>query len=225
VIEIRGLDFAYEPGGFRLSVPELGIETGEHVAFVGPSGCGKTSLVYLIAGILLPKAGSIAVDGLAIERLSDAARRAFRISRIGFVFQQFELLDYLPVLDNILLPNFVSPALPPPRAMRIQARDLAGRLGVGDKLRRFPQQLSHGERQRVAVCRALLNAPDIVIADEPTGNLDPAMAASIMDLIHAEARRREATLLTVTHDRALLAAFDRVLDLQSFSAGSGSSGA
>lgn len=218
MIEVRDLEFRYGRGDFSLAVPSLSVKSGERVALVGPSGCGKTSLVYLIAGILRPERGTIAVDGSPITGLGEAALRAYRITRIGFVFQQFELLDYLTVQDNILLPNLVNDALPGARTRRDEARALASSLGVGDKLGRRPAQLSQGEKQRVAICRALLNAPDIIIADEPTGNLDPDMSHRIMDLIHEQVTARGATLLMVTHDHTLLEPFDRVIDCRAFAA-------
>jgi len=216
VIEVRNLVFGYGRSEFSIEVPSLSVNSGERVALVGPSGCGKTSLVYLIAGILRPERGTITVDGDVITGLGEAALRTYRITRIGFVFQQFELLDYLTVRDNILLPNLVNKALPAARSRRDEARALASSLGVGDKLSRRPAQLSQGEKQRVAICRALLNQPDIVIADEPTGNLDPEMSHRIMELIHEQVTARGATLLMVTHDHTLLDPFDRVIDCRGF---------
>jgi putative ABC transport system ATP-binding protein len=221
LIEIRNLRFCYGKGGFGLEIPELRIMRGEKVAFIGPSGTGKTTLVYLIAGILTPQAGAISMDGVHTHRWSDQQRRDFRISRIGFVFQEFELLEYLTVRDNILLPYFLNATLRlTPEASRA-AGQLAASMNLADKLKRFPKTLSHGERQRVAICRALVASPELLIADEPTGNLDPRTAQTIMELLLREVKRRTATLLMVTHNHALLDWFDRVVNLDDFVNGGG----
>lgn len=218
MIEIAGLRFGYDEGGFVLSVPDLRIDRGEHVAFIGPSGSGKTTLVYLIAGILRAEAGSVRVGETELGELSDEARRAFRIARIGFVFQEFELLDYLSVRDNVLLAYHLNPALELTDEARDQALAVAESVGLGDKLRRFPRTLSQGERQRVALCRALATSPDLLIADEPTGNLDPSTARNILGVLLEQVRRKGATLLVVTHNHDLLRSFDRVVDMAEFAA-------
>jgi putative ABC transport system ATP-binding protein len=214
VIEVRDLAFAYGDGDFELRLADLRIGAGATAAFVGPSGCGKTTLVHLIAGILRPARGRIAVFGRDLGEMGEAERRRLRIQRIGLVFQQFELLDYLDVRDNILLANMINRALPPARRMRAVAEALASSLGLGGRLRHRPDQLAQGERQRVAICRALLNEPDILIADEPTGNLDPDTKGQIMDMIWQQVRARRCTFLMVTHDHALLEPFDRTLDFR-----------
>ncbi|MCH7643612.1 MAG: ABC transporter ATP-binding protein [Myxococcales bacterium] len=214
MIEIRDLDFRYGEGDFALRVPELVVERGERVALIGPSGSGKTTLLHLIAGIALPRAGRIATDGVALPDLDDAARREFRIRRIGLVFQEFELLEYLSVLDNILLPCRISPALPLNAAARERAVALAHGVGIGEKLDRMAERLSQGEKQRVAVCRALLVAPGLILADEPTGNLDPDNKERVLDILIERAQQSGATLITVTHDRDLLERFERVIDFR-----------
>jgi putative ABC transport system ATP-binding protein len=214
MIEIRNLDFRYGEGDFALRVPELVVERGERVALIGPSGSGKTTLLHLIAGIALPRAGRIATDGVALPDLDDAARREFRIRRIGLVFQEFELLEYLSVLDNILLPCRISPALPLDAAARERAVALAHGVGIGEKLDRMAERLSQGEKQRVAVCRALLVAPGLILADEPTGNLDPDNKERVLDILIERAQQSGATLITVTHDRDLLERFERVIDFR-----------
>jgi len=216
VIGIRSVKFSYASGEFHLSVPELDVARGEKVAVIGPSGSGKTTLLNLIAGISVPNDGSVIVDGVAVGALGDTQRRRFRITRIGFVFQDFELLDYLSVLDNVLHPYRISPALRLDRRVRARAAALAGRLGIGDKLRRHPGDLSHGEKQRVAICRALLPGPSVLLADEATGNLDPANKTRILDLLFDSVAEHGATLLAVTHDHDLLPRFDRVVDFRDF---------
>ena len=219
MIAIHDLRFGYGDNGFSLEVSSLRVARGEKVAFIGPSGSGKTTLVYLIAGILTPQAGSIAVAGTDLTRRSDGWLRDFRISRVGLVFQEFELLEYLSVGDNILLPYYVNATLQLTPQVHGTVAGLAASMGLGDKLRRYPKTLSHGERQRVAICRALTTAPEILIADEPTGNLDPRTADATVSLLLGAVQRRQMTLLMVTHNYTLLGAFDRVIDVQDFARG------
>lgn len=216
MIRICDLEFLYPQGDFTLHVPELTIEPGTRTAIIGPSGCGKTTLLGLIAGILMPVSGRVLIGDTDMTMLGDAARRAFRIRRIGLVFQEFELLEHLNVLDNILLPCRISPALRLDRAVRDRAVQLAGEVGIGDKLRRYVRRLSQGERQRVAVCRALLTGPDLLLCDEPTGNLDGANKQHVLDILNDYVARCGATLVTVTHDREILGRFDRIVDFPRF---------
>jgi len=212
MIELRDLEFRYDQSSFALQIRHLRLETQEHAALVGPSGCGKTTLLNILAGVALPHSGKVQVANESVDRLPDARRRDFRIRKLGLVFQNFELLDYLDVRDNILLPLRVGRGLSVTAALRQRAQDMAERLGIGDKLERHPPQLSQGERQRVAVCRALILQPLVILADEPTGNLDPANKFVVLDLLLDYARESGATLLTVTHDQELLNRFDRVVD-------------
>jgi len=212
VIAVRDLQFRYRGSDFALRVDELSIEAGQSVAIVGPSGSGKTTLLNLLAGVLLPDRGRVQVGMHPVSDLGERARRDFRIRQLGMVFQNFELLDYLSVLDNILLPLRIGRGLQVKKTLRARAIELAGQVGIGDKLKRYPGQLSQGERQRVAVSRALLLQPALVLADEPTGNLDPSNKTVVLDLLLDYARSQAATLVTVTHDRELLQRFDRVVD-------------
>lgn len=213
MIAVRDLSFSYGAGAFQLNVPSLDIARGEKVAFIGPSGCGKTTLVSLICGVLKARRGSVHIDGDEMTALNDADRRALRIRRIGFVFQEFELLDYLRVRDNILLPFMLTNALTLTDEIRSAARKLADATGITDKLARFPSTLSQGEKQRVAICRALVTSPGLVVADEPTGNLDPRASGDILKLLVDQTQQHNATLLCVTHNHTLLDAFDRVIDV------------
>ncbi len=212
MIEITDLLFKYSGSDFALQVKRLVIDSAEAVAVVGPSGSGKTTLLNLLAGVLLPDEGQVRVGTQQVSTLHDAARRDFRIKQLGMVFQNFELLEYLSVLDNILLPLRIGAGLKVNKAARARARDLAGHVGIADKLQRYPGQLSQGERQRVAVSRALLLQPSLILADEPTGNLDPSNKTLVLDLLLDYARTHAATLVTVTHDGELLQRFDRVVD-------------
>ncbi len=216
MIRVSDLEFRYKEGEFRLRVPKLEVARGESVAFIGPSGSGKTTLLNLVAGIVLPRSGRIFADDVEVTALSDEERRNYRIARFGLVFQEFELLEYLSVLDNILLPYRINPALPFAPGVRERAETLAKRVGIADKLGRHPSKLSQGERQRVAVCRAVLPQPVVLLADEPTGNLDPANKGRVLSILFDFAEESGATLLTVTHDRDLLERFDRVIDFKEF---------
>jgi len=212
----ENLRYTYPSGGkdrFTLDVDRVEVRPGAHTACIGPSGCGKSTLLRLLTGILLPDRGRVTLDGQALNLASEAKRRELRISRVGMVFQQFALLDYLSAMDNILVPYRVSGALTLDRAVRQRARDLGAELGIGKLLRRRPGRLSQGERQRVAVCRALVTRPKLIVCDEPTGNLDPARSRATIELIVREAEASGATVLLVTHDHALLDAFGRVIDL------------
>jgi ABC-type lipoprotein export system ATPase subunit len=225
VVRVADLDFRYGDGDFRLRIPELEVARASTVAFIGPSGCGKTTLLNLLAGIAVPQHGSITTDGVEVSRLPDRERRSFRIANVGLVFQEFELLEYLTVLDNILLPYRVNPALRLARAVRQRAMALAEQVGIGDKLARFPSRLSQGERQRVAVCRAVLPRPGLLLADEPTGNLDPANTGRVLDILFGYVETTGASLLTVTHAHELLGRFERIVDFKEFgAAGEGEAG-
>jgi ABC-type lipoprotein export system ATPase subunit len=216
LIQVTGLHFRYPEGEFALSVPELRVGAGERVAVIGPSGCGKTTLLNLVAGIRLPQEGRVQTAGAEVTALGEGARRDHRIRHIGLVFQEFELLDYLTVLDNVLLPYRVSGALELDAQVIERAQALVAEVGIADKARRFPDQLSQGERQRVAVCRALLAEPELLLADEPTGNLDPTNKGRVLEILFSWAERQGATLVVVTHDHDLLESFPRVVDFKRF---------
>jgi putative ABC transport system ATP-binding protein len=219
MIEIVQLEFSYAASGFRLRIPRLSIQRGERVAVFGPSGCGKTTLLGLVAGLLVPRQGSVHVDDTEVSALGDAHRRRFRIARIGLVFQQLELIESLPVLENILLPYRINGSLALTPEVHERARCLATELGLGELLRRLPARLSQGEQQRVAIARALVTHPALLLADEPTANLDPARKQSVCALLCEQARQARATLLLITHDRSLLPHFDRALDFQDLTPG------
>ncbi len=222
MIDIRALQFGYSGSDFHLDIPSFRVRSGEKFAVIGPSGSGKTTLLNLVSGIITPGSGEVRVAGTDVGGMNDARRRAFRIRNIGLVFQDFELLDYLSVLDNILHPYRITGALRLDRAVRERAQWLAESLGVGDKLKRHPDHLSRGEKQRVAICRALLPEPRLLLADEATGNLDPTNKARILDLLFGSVDAHGATLLAVTHDHELLPRFDQVVDFADFQAAAGS---
>ncbi|MBW1828770.1 MAG: ABC transporter ATP-binding protein [Deltaproteobacteria bacterium] len=216
MINIQALEFHYPHGEFQLTVPEFSVSRSEKIAVIGPSGSGKTTLLNLIAGIMTPSQGDITIDSTRVNEMKDTGRRDFRITNIGFVFQDFELLDYLNVMDNILHPYRITSALTLEKEVRARAALLAEKMGIGDKLKRPANDLSQGEKQRAAICRALLPRPKLILADEATGNLDPVNKSRILDLLFSSVEDHGTTLLAVTHDHELLPRFDRVVDFQDF---------
>lgn len=216
VIEAENLSFAYPGAGFTLQVPTLQVKTGEVVGIIGASGSGKTTLLHLLTGLKLRQSGSLKVQGVDPSVITEPARRNNRLKSMGLVFQDFALLDYLNVIDNIVLPYRVSPALPWDTTLKQRAKELASTLGITDKLRRRIDQLSQGEKQRVAIARAMLTKPKLLLADEPTSNLDPANKLAVLDAMLDLAKANGSTVLVVTHDHGLLNRFDRVLQAPSF---------
>ncbi len=214
MIELSDVLFRYRDGEFELRIPELTLARGEQVGLIGPSGSGKTTLLHLVAGIERPERGRIAVDGTAMSELSDASTRAFRIHKLGLVFQEFALLEHLSVLDNVLLPYRITRVLELDATARRRARSLIESVGLGESSDRLVTQLYQGERQRVEFCRALVTKPLLLLADEPTGNLDPANKFRVIDILRDYAVEHNATLLTVTHDHDLLDRFPRVIDFK-----------
>lgn len=216
MIELRDVTFQYPVAeAFQLRVPLLQVAQGDCVAIVGPSGSGKTTLLGLLSGILTPRSGSIRIGDTDLTGLGDTERRKFRVRHVGQVFQTFELLNYLTIAENVALPNLVDLTYDNQSQLREHVAALLEGVGLGAKSGAYPQELSQGEQQRVAVCRAMFNQPPLLLADEPTGNLDQANKQNVVDLLIEQARRNGSTLLMVTHDHSLLASFSRVLDMPS----------
>ncbi len=209
LLDVADLRFEW-PDGFALSVARFALAAGEAVAVVGPSGCGKSTFLHLAAGILRPAAGSVRFEGADWAARSERERRRRRRTRIGLVFQEFELLDHLDATENVLLPHLVAGEVD--AAGRARAAQLLETAGIAHLAGRKPRRMSHGERQRVALCRALSTAPSLVLADEPTGNLDPASGERVRALLLEGVRESGGGLVFVTHDRTGLDAFDRVVD-------------
>jgi putative ABC transport system ATP-binding protein len=187
------------------------VEPGELVAIVGPSGSGKTTLLHLIGTLEQPSSGRVAITGLDVAGLNDRDLAAVRATRIGFVFQQFFLAEHSTALENVA--DGLLYAGVPVTERRARAAEALTRVGLGDRLGARPTQLSGGERQRVAIARALVGRPAIVLADEPTGNLDSATGESIMALIH-ELNGEGATIIVITHDHEVAAHFPRQISLR-----------
>ena len=191
-----------------IDIPAFVLSPGEQVALRGASGSGKTTLLHLVAGILTPDAGHVWVAGRDMAALPEAARDQWRAATIGYVFQTFNLLQGYTALENVLLGMMFGPG-----ADAAHAAALLDRVGLAHRRDYRPRQLSVGQQQRVAVARALANRPTLVLADEPTGNLDPRHAAEAIELICGACREQGAALLLVSHDPSVLARFDRVEDL------------
>ena len=213
ILQIEDLKFWYTGKGFQLEISNLKINKGSKVAILGKSGSGKTTLAHLISGILKPQSGLIRFMGQNISNLSDRERRAYRIKNIGFIFQEFELIEYLSVLDNLILPYKLNKSLSLNEETINRAKAIAGRIEIENKLHKYPNQLSGGERQRLATARALITSPALVIADEPTGNLDTQTANKVLNEIINQSSKSNSTLLMITHDPRLLESFDQVIDL------------
>lgn len=204
--------FNYPKSDFQLQIDQLEFQKGKTHALIGPSGSGKTTLLNLIAGISIPQKGNIIYKNIEINNLVESERRAFRISKIGFVFQDFKLINYLSVFENIMLPYRINTRLKSDPQIYDRISTLSEYAGISKYLSKYPKHLSQGERQRVAICRALVTQPELVLADEPTGNLDPKNKKKILELLFKYCREKDTTLITVTHDHELLPDFDEVID-------------
>jgi ABC-type lipoprotein export system ATPase subunit len=212
LLEIRRLSKSYPgPLGTVRALEEISlmVPAGEFVAVQGPSGCGKTTLLLAAGGLLRPDAGNVAVDGTDLYALSDEERARFRALTIGFVFQQFHLVPYLSVLDNVLAPALALITAD----SRQRAEELIGRFGLSHRLHHVPSELSTGERQRTALARALLNRPRLLLADEPTGNLDQENGQMVLGCLADFARDGGAVLLA-THDPRAAEYAQRVVPLE-----------
>jgi putative ABC transport system ATP-binding protein len=223
-LDIEGLRKTFpDPGGGLRRVIEVSrfrLEAGGALALEGASGSGKTTLLHLVAGILRADTGTVRVAGEEMTALDEAGRDRLRARRIGYVFQTFNLLQGLSALENVMLAMALAG-----RADEARARALLERVGLGDRLADRPRQLSAGQQQRVAVARALANRPALVLADEPTGNLDPASAGACLALLRETCLESGAALLLVSHDPAVLGALPQRTALGSVNRAGGSEGA
>jgi putative ABC transport system ATP-binding protein len=213
MIELRGVSKTVDSGGQPLTILhslDYSIPSGQFVAIVGPSGSGKSTLLGLLAGLDAPSSGSILIDGVDITTLSEDRLARLRGEKIGFVFQFFHLVPSLTALENVMIPMEIAGR----KDATARARQLLDEVGLTERAHHYPSQLSGGEQQRVAIGRALANAPPIVFADEPTGNLDSTTGRHIMDLLTRVHRARGTTLVLVTHDAELAALADARLVLR-----------
>ena len=214
VVEVLGLGKFVDNGGEPLTILQdisFSVMPGETVAIVGASGSGKSTLLGLLAGLDVPTAGEIRLDGLSLASLDEDKRAVQRGKLLGFVFQSFQLLPSLTALENVMLPLELAGF----KASTAAARGWLERVGLGHRLKHYPKHLSGGEQQRVALARAFAPSPRLVLADEPTGNLDAATGQQIIDLMFELNSKQGTTLILVTHDEAIAARCGRVLRIQS----------
>ena len=212
MLQARQLTKEYQSGDHRLAVlrdVSFSIPDGAFVAIVGPSGSGKTTLLGLLAGLDVPTSGNVLVDGEDLGRLSEDRRAQLRGAKVGFVFQSFQLIPTLTALENVQVPL----ELRGDDGASARARELLGRVGLGDRAHHFPNQLSGGEQQRVAIARAFSNSPRLLFADEPTGNLDSETGARIVELLETLNRESGTTIVLVTHDLTLARRAQRIIRL------------
>ncbi|MAJ58980.1 MAG: ABC transporter ATP-binding protein [Deltaproteobacteria bacterium] len=210
LLDIKQLKKSFtQPEGGRLvvlDIPEFQINQGEQVALIGQSGGGKTTLLHLIAGLLSPDQGSIRIAGIETNGLSEQGRDRFRAETIGYVFQTFNLLPAFTAIENVRL----GMAFGSGKHQNARAADLLERVGLKDRFNYRPSQLSVGQQQRVAIARSLAGRPKLLLADEPTANVDPSSANSVLELIRDTCREEDVSLLTVTHDMQIASSFDRI---------------
>ncbi len=215
VLSLRGVGRTYKTGQGVLEVlkgVDLDVRPGEIVGLIGPSGSGKSSLLHAAGLLERPTTGQVIVGGVDCAGLKDGARTRLRLGSIGFVYQFHHLLPEFSALDNVALPILIAGG--PQKAARERAGELLTRLGLGDRLTHQPAQLSGGEQQRVAVARALANRPKLILADEPTGNLDPTTSGAVFKSLHDLARLQGVAALIATHNMELAGFMDRVFSLK-----------
>ena len=213
IIKLTGVNKIYrtdEVETLALENVDLNVEKGEFLSIMGPSGCGKSTLLNIIGLVDTPTSGTVEIEGTHTANMSDSALAAFRNSKLGFVFQSFHLIPSLNVMDNVELPLIYRKGLSEKKRKEL-VREVLERVELTHRLRHMPSQLSGGQCQRVAVARAIVGNPDIILADEPTGNLDSKMGAEVMDLLHRLNKEDGRTVVMVTHNEAQALQTDRIV--------------
>lgn len=211
-IELKSINKIYrtdEIETLALENVNLAIEKGEFVSVMGPSGCGKSTLLNIVGLLDEPTSGTVIIDGTTIGKMSDKKLAAFRNAKLGFVFQSFHLINSLNVIDNVELPLIYRSMSSSERSRRV--REVLERVGLSHRMRHMPSQLSGGQCQRVAIARAIVGNPEIILADEPTGNLDSKMGAEVMDLLHSLNKEDGRTIMMVTHNEQQAKQTDRII--------------
>ncbi len=196
-----------------IKIPSFQLESGSQLSLMGPSGCGKTTLLNMISGIIAPDAGSIEINGVGVDKLSESQKDVFRSRNIGYVFQNINLIHSLTSMENVMLPMSFA-AIKSKAEQRQEAESLLKRLRLGHRLNHKPFQLSRGEQQRVAIARALANKPPLLLADEPTGNIDYSTGVQVVELLARLSREEEATLMMVTHNREFASLLPEIREIQ-----------
>ena len=216
MIKLKNIEMTYDDHGTKinaLKLKKIEVKDGEKVAFIGSSGCGKTTLFNLISGMITPTKGNVIVEDIDITTLKESERDLFRANHIGYIFQDFNLFPDFTVLQNVTLPMSFSKRYSK-NEMEAEAKAMLKRVGLEKKIDQKVKTLSGGEKQRVAIARSIINKPNVILADEPTGNLDYKNGAIIMDLIIQIAKEEKATLLVITHNNAQLELFDRSINIE-----------
>lgn len=216
MIKLRNLKMTYHDNEAvidALKIDKIDIKDGKQVVFTGSSGSGKTTLFNLISGLILPTEGNVIIDNKDITELAEVERDLFRANNIGYVFQDFNLFPEFTVMQNVLLPMSFSERYNK-KEMKEKAEDILKKVGMENKANQKVKTLSGGEKQRVAIARSIVNRPKIILADEPTGNLDFKNGIKIMDLLKQVAKDEDATLLVITHNHSQLDMFDEVIDIE-----------
>lgn len=212
IIELKSINKIYrtdEIETLALENVNIAIEKGEFVSVMGPSGCGKSTLLNIVGLLDTPTSGTVSIDGTALGKMSDSRLAAFRNAKLGFVFQSFHLINSLNVMDNVELPLIYRSISASERSKRV--RDVLDRVGLSHRMRHMPSQLSGGQCQRVAIARAIVGNPEIILADEPTGNLDSKMGAEVMELLHSLNKDDGRTIMMVTHNEEQAKLTDRII--------------
>ena len=212
IIELNSVNKIYrtdEIETLALENVNIAIEKGEFVSVMGPSGCGKSTLLNIVGLLDTPTSGTVSIDGTTLGKMSDNRLAAFRNAKLGFVFQSFHLINLLNVLDNVELPLIYRSMSASERSRRV--REVLDRVGLSHRMRHMPSQLSGGQCQRVAIARAIVGNPEIILADEPTGNLDSKMGAEVMDLLHSLNKDDGRTIMMVTHNEEQAKLTDRII--------------
>ncbi|MBD5313793.1 ABC transporter ATP-binding protein [Duncaniella sp.] len=212
MIKLEGINKIYrtdEIETLALENVNIAIEKGEFVSVMGPSGCGKSTLLNIVGLLDTPTSGTVSIDGTALGKMSDSKLAAFRNAKLGFVFQSFHLINSLNVIDNVELPLIYRSMSASERSKRV--REVLDRVGLSHRMRHMPSQLSGGQCQRVAIARAIVGNPEIILADEPTGNLDSKMGAEVMDLLHSLNKDDGRTIMMVTHNEEQAKLTDRII--------------
>lgn len=216
MINIKNVVMKYQDNGTEieaLKIKKLKIEDGKKVAFIGSSGCGKTTLFNLISGMIVPTEGNIEVEDMNITDLTEAERDLYRANHIGYIFQDFNLFPEFTVMQNVTLPMTFSKRYSKKEINEL-AKDMLKKVGMAEKANQKVKTLSGGEKQRVAIARSIVNKPNVILADEPTGNLDYKNGVKIMQLIMDIATEENATLIVITHNNSQLDMFDEVVNIE-----------
>jgi ABC-type lipoprotein export system ATPase subunit len=215
-VEARGLGKVYCDGSRKLEIFKcitISIASGQAVAVLGPSGCGKTTLINLLSGLDQPTSGQVWLDGVLLNAMTQAHKAQLRSRAVGFVFQSYHLMAEFTALENVMLPAMIADGRLAAKAVKAKATQLLERVGLTQRVRHYPSELSGGEQQRVAIARALVNDPKIVFCDEPTGNLDLETGERIIDLIQDLHQKQRKTVILVTHDQRIAQKADRIFNL------------